>query len=257
MIIAVNNNKGGTLKTTISVNIACSLAFGTNRVLIVDTDTQGNVCTSFGIEADSVVETIYDCMIGTENITNCIINYNRNIDILPANDSLISIDFEVINNKDKYPDMFGLLKEVLEPVRNKYDYIIIDTPPSMNLIAGNVFTAADYILIPFELDSYNVRSLSKTLKNINDFKTKNKNLEVLGLIATKVEKRVSLHNILLQQIKKYTHENDLYFFDTCIPKTVKYASSVAFDSVPIVLSNKKDDLKEIFFDLTKEMLERM
>lgn len=255
-IIAISTNKGGVLKTSLTTNLAGVLS-KTNRILIVDTDNQGNAALSFGKNPDQFERTIYDVLLEGIDPKKAICNVYENIDILPANDDMAFFEFDVLTEVDRYPEPFGLLKNALEPIQDDYDFILIDTPPNLGLTQGNVLTFADEVLIPFQPESYSMRSLVKILKSIDDFRDRyNPGLSVLGVVGTLVDTRTVLHSQVLQECRAYCFNNSIRMFDTIIPRTVRFASSVAYEGLPATLTDKNNALVASYFELAKEMLTR-
>lgn len=255
-VIAINNNKGGSLKSTSAVSLAGVIATEGKRVLLIDSDNQSNVALSFGQNPDDYEVGLYSVLIEGLDPAEAIVSVHENIDILPSNDDLIQFDWEVIGNSGKYPAPFEIMKNTCESLKDKYDYIIIDTPPSLSLMVGNVFTFADSVLIPFSPESYSMRSLMKVLDTISAFSTSfNPDLKLLGVVATMVNYQTTLHQYVLQETRKYCLENDIKLFDTYIPRSIRFASSVAFEGKPATLSEKKNDMAANYFELWKEIEE--
>lgn len=176
------------------------------------------------------------------------------IDVLPSNDELTFFDFDIIGNQEKYKRPFYLLRDNCKRLENDYDYIVIDTPPSLSLMVGNVLCIADSVLIPFQPESYSMRSLTKVLEAVRQFKdTHNNKLEVLGVVATMVDTRTVLHSDIIQNTRKYCLDNDITMFDETINKSVRYASSVAYESLPLTLSDSKNKTAQIYNNLAWEM----
>lgn len=255
MIIAISTNKGGVLKTSITVNLAGVLATEGRRVLVVDTDNQGNCAISFGRNPDAASPTMYDVLVSGIPAKQAIINVHRNIDLLPANDDMAFFDFDVLRDAMKYPAPFSLLRRALEPVRASYDVILIDTPPNLGLVAGNVLSAADRVLVPFQPESFSMRSLVKILQAIHDFREKhNPGLGVLGVVATLVDQRTTLHSQVMQEARKYCAENGIRMFETVIPRSVRFASAFAYDRLPATLSDTKNPIVAAYKNLYQEVM---
>lgn len=251
---AISTNKGGVLKTSITTNLAGALS-KTGRVLIVDTDNQGNCLLTFGRNPDAAELTIYDVLIEGTPARKAVVNVYDNIDVLPANDDMAFLDFDVLSNPKKYPKPFQLLKKALEPIRSDYDYILIDTPPNLGLTQGNVLAFVDRVLIPFQPEHYSMRSLVKILKAINDFrKEHNPDLSILGVVGTLVDLRTTLHTQVLQECRRYCQQNGIRLFETVIPKSVRFASSVAYDRLPATLTDSKNAIVQQYNELLKEVL---
>lgn len=253
MIICVNNNKGGVLKTTSVTNIAGVFALQGLKVLIVDCDNQSNVALSFGGNPDKYRTTLYDVLINDVPPEDAIVPVHKNIDILPSNDDLVDFEFDVIGNPKKYPEPFYLLKDALVHLREKYDFILLDTPPSLSLMNGNVFSFADMVLIPYQPEPYSMRSLKNVVRTIARFKKEyNPNIEVLGVFRTLVQSNSNLHRDIIQETNRYAYENDIHIFETSIPRTVQFAGAVGYDQLPATLLKKKEK-GSLYFDLCKEI----
>lgn len=253
MIICINNNKGGVLKTTTVTNLAGVLASKKNKVLIVDADNQSNVSLSFGINPDNLRTSIYDVLVHDLPAEDAIIQVHKDIDVLPSNRELISFEFDVIGNIKEYPEPFYIMKESLQHLTSVYDYILIDTPPSLSVMNGNVFTFSEKVIIPFAPELYSMRSLIDVVITINDFKKEhNPSLNILGVLPTLVNTQTNLHMDIIQETKKYAFENNVPVFDTVIPRTVQFANAVSYNKVPATLMKKKDKA-ELYFDLWDEI----
>ncbi|BBI30738.1 ParA family protein [Cohnella abietis] len=254
-VLAVSTNKGGVLKTSITVNLA-GLLFKNKRVLIIDGDNQGNVALSFGHNPDSFTTTLYDALIDGADPREAIVNVHHNIDLLPSNDDLIFLEFDVLPSRDKFGNPFLLLKELVDKLRGMYDVILIDTPPNLGLMQGNVLACADQVLIPFQPENYSMRSLVKILKAIGDFrKNFNPMLSVLGIVATLVDQRTTLHSTVIQECRQFSLEQRVRMFDTIIPKSIRFASSVAFDRLPATLAHPNHPVVAYYAELLKEVEE--
>jgi chromosome partitioning protein len=249
---AVSTNKGGVLKTSITTNLAGILAKD-KKVLIVDTETQGNCLVSFGINPDKQKTTIFDVLVKNVSAEKATINVYKNIDVLGANDDMEGFDFEILMNVKKYPNFFYLLKNALQHLRSKYDYILVDALPYKGLVHGNILTFADKVIIPFQPESYSMRSLVKMIKSVEDFKVHNPGLTILGVVATLVDQRTTLHSEVLQECRKYCVEHKVRLFDTVIPRSVRFASSVAYNQLPATITDAKNEIVKNYFELLGEI----
>jgi chromosome partitioning protein len=259
---AISTNKGGVLKTSITTNLAGCLAEKGKRVIILDTDNQGNAALTFGKNPDTFENTIYDVLMGMAAEV-AIINVFTNpsgglIDLLPSNDDMAFLEFDVLTQRDTYKQPFLLLKNSVTHLRKNYDYILIDSPPNLGLSAGNVLSFADKVIIPFQPENYSMRSLVKILKAIESFKDEhNNNLQVLGVVATLVDTRTTLHSQILQECRKFCTKQGIPMFETVIPRSVRFASSVAYESLPASLSSDKNNkLVLSYYELLEEIEEK-
>lgn len=260
-VIAINNNKGGVLKTSIVTNLAGVLALNGKNVLILDCDHQGNSLLTFGKNPDVFEYTLFDVLTGSVPPERAITNVFKDrkkrgkIDVLVSNDDLIQFDFTVIADREKYPQPFYILREKCSHLAKQYDYILIDSSPSMNLTIANIFSFPDVkILIPFQCEQYSRRSLIKTLETIEDFRLKhNPSLKVLGIVPTLLDSRTTLHQEVLQDVRRYGFEHGVKVFETVIPKSVRYASSVAYFNKPLTLVEQNHKTSQNYFELLEEM----
>jgi chromosome partitioning protein len=255
-IWAVSTNKGGVLKTSITTNLGAVFSQMGKKVLIIDTDNQGNSSVSFGINPDKLERTLYDVLVDGFDPKESIINVHKNIDILPSNDDMGFFEIDVLSDRDKYPKPFYLLRDAFKNFDfNQYDLVLIDCPPNIGLTTGNVFCFADKVLVPFQPESYSMRSLVKILNAIKSFKENhNPKLEVLGVVATLVDSRASLHAIILPECRKFCLKQNIKMFETVIPKSIRFANSVAMDKLPATLVDKKHPLVKSYFQLYEEVV---
>lgn len=252
-IVAVSTNKGGVLKTSIVTNMAGVLS-KKGKILIIDTDNQGDSALSFGHNPDEYKMTLYDVLVKGARPSEAIVPVYQNIDLLPSNDDMAFFEFDVLTDPKIYPQPFGLLKSAMKEVERNYDYILIDTPPTLGLTQGNVLTYAEQVLIPFQPEAYSMRALVKILKAIKNFKeSRNENLTVLGVVATMVDNRTILHSEVMQEARRFCKENGVRMFDIVIPKSVRFASAVAYEGLPATLTNKKNQLVESYYELEREI----
>lgn len=257
VIYTVSTNKGGVGKTSLVTNLVGALSRQLKKkVLIVDTDGQGNSSLAFGINPNELDKTIYDVMLGNVETKDAIINISPNIDLLPANDEMNFLDFDILGNIKQYQQPFHLLRNALEAIRGAYDYIFIDTPPAMSLVAGNVLVASDKVIIPFVPETFAVKGLIRIIEAINEFKSKdNPNLEVEGVVGMMVQNGTVLHSQMLQQARRYCLENDITMYETVIPKSIRFANSTAYEGKPATLTDYNNDIVKAYYELLKEWME--
>lgn len=265
-VICINNNKGGVLKTTTTTNLAGVLSSHGHKVLIVDADNQGNSTMAFGVDKNALRTTVYDVLVGGVPPEDAIINVHNTIDLLPANRELISFEFDVIGDIQHYPEPFKLMTNALSHLKEVYDYILIDTPPSLGVMNGNVFTFTDHVLIPYAPELYSMDSLVEVVHVINDFKQAfNPNLEILGILKTLVNMNTNLHTGIIQETNKYAFENDLHVFDTVIPNTIQFSNAVAYYERPatvvydLLKGSKKIQFNKagLYYKLYEEIVEQL
>ncbi len=198
-IIAIANQKGGVGKTTTAINLSACLAESRQRVLAVDFDPQGNETSGLGIEKSSIERTVYDLLVGECEIEECLItNVQENLDLLPSNVDLAGAEIELLEIENKET----LLKTYLEKIKNHYDFIIIDCPPSLNLLTINALTAANTVLVPIQCEYYALEGLSQVLKTVNLVKKKlNPALEMEGVVFTMYDARTNLSLEVVESVK--------------------------------------------------------
>jgi chromosome partitioning protein len=256
-IICVSNNKGGILKTTTVVNLAGVLSKEGKKVLIIDADSQSNVLLSFDLNPDEFDVGLFEVLTGKVEAKEAIYTVYENIDVLPATDGMMGFEFAVIGNNSEYPKPFNLMRETLAGLRDHYDVILIDTPPSLGLTVGNVFNYADKVLLPYLPEKYSKRSLIKVIENVNAFAHKeNPSLKIIGVFATRVKANTKLHRKIIKETKEYAEYAGIKFFETDIPDSIRYASSIEEMNVPTTLDPDPYNTKGIHFEmLWKEIQE--
>jgi chromosome partitioning protein len=253
--LAISTNKGGVLKTSLTTNLAGVLSEN-KKILIIDTDNQGNVLVSFGVNPDTAETTLYDVLMGAAKVEEAIMNVHPNIDVIPSNDNMSFLEFDVLRDADRFTKPFELLNQAASHLKDRYDLILVDTPPNLGLVQGNVLSFADEVLIPFQPEGYSMRSLVKILEFIEEFKEDiNPNLDIRGIVGTLVDSRTTLHSEVLQQCRQFCIENDVHVFDTVIPRSIRFASSVAYEGKPATLTDKRNALVQAYFELTEEVFE--
>ena len=246
-IIAVANQKGGVGKTTTSVNLSAVLAEKGKHVLLLDADPQGNATSGIGAEKN-VEKSLYDVLINEEPIKNTVQKTEiKNLDICPSNINLAGAEVELVSQMSRE----HRLKEQLDIVKDDYDYIIIDCPPSLGLITINSFTASDSILIPVQCEYYALEGLGQLINTINLVKKHlNKSLEIEGAVLTMYDIRTNLSNQVVKEVKKYF---DNKVFKTVIPRNVRLSEAPSF-GMPITMYDHKSKGAKCYEKLAKELL---
>ncbi len=253
-VVTIAMNKGGTGKTVSTVSLAAIAAKLGWRTLIVDADHQGNTLLSFGETIDTLPQTIFEVLIGQTVPADAIRPVAENLDILPANDRLALIDFEVLGAKPgRYPEPFRLLQRALAPVLPQYDYIFVDSPPSLGLMTGNALIAADAVIVPVQTEHFALRGLVKVLDAIDDIRQReNPHLEILGILPTMVDSRTTLASEVMQEIRRFYQPRGIRVFASVIPRSVRFAAAPAYQGKPAVLVDAHNPFVQAYYDLFEE-----
>lgn len=206
-IIAIANQKGGVGKTTTSINLSACIAAKGKKVLVIDIDPQGNTTSGYGIEKNELENTIYELILGDCSIENCILKeVYPNISILPSNVNLAAAEIELIGvEKKEY-----ILKNEVDWVKDRYDFIIIDCPPSLSLLTVNAMTTADSVLVPIQCEYYALEGLSQLIHTVNLVKERlNPDLDMDGVVFTMYDSRTNLSSQVVDNVKKSFEPEDL------------------------------------------------
>lgn len=246
-IISVANQKGGVGKTTTTVNLGTILAKKGKNILLIDADPQGNATSGLGVTKD-VELSVYDVLIGEteveETLQETII---KNLRICPSNISLAGAEVQLVPMMSREQR----LKTKLDKVKDKYDYILIDCPPSLGLITLNAFTASDSVLIPIQCEYFALEGLGQLLNTVNLVKKHlNKNLDIEGALLTMYDARTNLSNQVVKEVKKY-FENKVY--KTVIPRNVRLSEAPSY-GMPITVYDPKSKGAKAYEKFAKELL---
>lgn len=256
-VIAIAMNKGGVGKTSLVTNLAAAIAstYSGKKALIIDTDGQGNSSIAFGKNPQEFEHTIYDVFLGEIPIRDAIVPIAEGLDLIPANQDMNLLEFDVLMHMDKYPSPFLLLKNNLATIKDQYDYILVDSPPSMGLISGNVLAAADSVIIPFVPELFAVQGLIRVIETMDEFiQRTNSNLKLSGIVGMMVDSRTILHSEMLQKARQYCLKRDLKMFETIIPKSIRFANSTAYEGKPAVWTDKSNPIVSAYFELLDEVM---
>lgn len=246
-VISIANQKGGVGKTTTSVNLSAILAKKGKKILMLDMDPQGNGTSGLGIDKN-VKFSVYDVLVDDVEIENTIIQTQiENLDVCPSNINLAGAEVELVDMKEREKR----LKEKLEKIKNNYDYVIIDCPPSLGLITLNAFTASDSVLIPVQCEYYALEGLGQLINTINLVKKHlNKSLYIEGALLTMYDARTNLSNQVVKEVKKYFEDK---VYKIVIPRNIKLSEAPSF-GMPITLYDKRSKGAKCYDKFTKEFL---
>ena len=249
-IISIANQKGGVGKTTTSINLSAALAKLGKKVLLVDCDSQANATTGLGINKPDLEYSLYHGLIDEADIGDIIMqSMIPKLKIVPANIDLIGFEIELVSAKGREKR----LKTFLEPVKDQFDYIIIDCPPALSLLTLNAFTASDSILIPLQSEFYALEGLGQLLDTIKRVKSSfNRRLKIKGILLTMYDKRTNLAQNVFEDAKTYFKD---MVFKTKIPRNVKLGEAPSY-GLPIILHDKHSQGSKSYMAFARELLTR-
>lgn len=249
-ILAICNQKGGVGKTTTSINLAASLAHLKNKVLLIDTDPQANATSGVGVDKATISQSIYNILVDEVDINDVIVKtVYENLDIVPSSIALAGAEVELVSAISREQRM----KNAISEIKEDYDYVVIDCPPSLGLITLNSLTAADGVIIPVQTEYYALEGLSQLMNTFNIVrKHLNSKLDIFGVLLTMTDSRTNISNQVAEQVREHFKDKA---FDTVISRTVRLSEAPSFGE-PIIEYAKNSNGAKQYLSLAKEVVKR-
>ncbi len=251
-VICISNQKGGVGKTTTAVNIAACLSAYEKKVLLIDADPQANATSGLNITVEKSNPTIYECLTGGSKVSEAVYATEmKNLYVMPSTSDLAGIEVELVNMGERE---YFFKKNIIDKIKDDYDYIFIDTPPSLGLLTINALTASDSVLIPMQCEYYSLEGISRLMQTIKLVNQRlNKTLHIEGVLFTMFDGRANLTNQIVGEVKKYFGQK---IYENVIPRNVKLPESSSFGK-PIILYDINSKGAVYYLELTKEFLSKV
>ncbi|MCK4376773.1 MAG: ParA family protein [Actinomycetia bacterium] len=247
-VIALTNQKGGVGKSTTAINMSACLAEMGENIVLIDVDPQANTTSGLGVNKYKVDKSIYDAIIGKANIKELVLNTRvEGLSLIPSNIHLAGAEIELVNMMMRE----HRLRKVIEPIRNNYDFIIIDCPPALGILTINALVAADEVIVPIQCEYYALEGLGQLIKTIELVKNNlNKNLEISGFVMTMYDSRTKLASQVVEEVKRYFGEK---VYKTIIPRNVRVSEAPSY-GLPVIFYDPNCKGSLAYKNFTKEVI---